>query len=87
MTSDFADLPCGLHCEADCEIHSKMIELQQSLALPPDDEAKELVSAFSLHIMTYVNHLQACGTLIRPIVNGGVIMYPRGGEINAAVAV
>ncbi len=46
MSSEFADIPCGENCNAECEIRSKMIALQQTLVSLPDDKAAELVHTF-----------------------------------------
>jgi len=46
MENQFADFPCGSHCQSECEIRTKMISLQQSLTSPPVDQSAVLVRAF-----------------------------------------
>lgn len=56
MNPIFADLPCGLNCPPECEIRSKMIDLQNSLTLLPIDGASRVVSTF---ITCYQNLCQS----------------------------
>jgi hypothetical protein len=46
MSDRFLDFPCGSRCEAECEIRTKMIGLQQSLEPSPVDRSADLVRAF-----------------------------------------
>jgi hypothetical protein len=46
MNPNFTDLPCGLACDNQCEIRSKMIALQNSLTLLLSDGSTQLISTF-----------------------------------------
>ena len=46
MNSEFADIPCGSNCGAECAIRDKMTALQDTLVPPTEDKAAELVRAF-----------------------------------------
>ena len=46
MALEITGPPCGSKCDKDCEIRTKMIELEKSLVAPPEDGAAKLVCAF-----------------------------------------
>jgi hypothetical protein len=58
MENQFADFPCGSHCQTECEIRAKMISLQQSLTPPPVDQSAVLMRTFFPLIVPCANHRQ-----------------------------